>query len=383
MRVFDRDTGNLLRAIIRPRTTGSDETISELAAKIACWEDTIEAALQHGVLPKLYFEFARNNNAIHPEALERTRIEFERNAFHCLANTAELLAVLKAFEHAGIDAMPFKGVVLAASAYGDIVERTAGDLDVLVYYHDLPRAAQILKDRGYELKTKVRKDGSPATENYFEYHFERADDGMVLELRWRLELTQPRYTHDLGMEWAWPRRRTVNLAGSDVPNLDPVSCLLMLCMHGSKHVWSRLIWICDVAKLLESESGLDWDYAQREAKRVGLNRCLALGVLLARNVAGAPVPARVLRHFEADRTVRGLSNFLGEHVAEEPGMLPPGRIPYTVQLLSFRERAAIVLSPSFLRPTDLDRAVVTLPKSLTPLYYFIRPFRILFDRSSR
>jgi len=64
---------------------------------------------------------------------------------------------------------------------------------------------------------------------------------MVLELRWRLELTQPRYRHNLGMDWVWPRRQTVNLAGVDVPNLDPERSLLMLCMHASKHAWSRLI----------------------------------------------------------------------------------------------------------------------------------------------
>ena len=81
----------------------------------------------------------------------------------------------------------------------------------------------------------------------------------------------------------------------------------MLCMHGSKHVWSRLIWICDVAKMLESEPDLDWDSALREAKRVGLWRCLALGVLLAHRVAGAQVPDEVLRRFEKDRTARKLA----------------------------------------------------------------------------
>ena len=68
------------------------------------------------------------------------------------------------FEKAGIAAMPFKGVVLGASAYGDMTARTAGDLDVLIYYRDLLRATQILKDRGYELKTKVLEDGSPEAE---------------------------------------------------------------------------------------------------------------------------------------------------------------------------------------------------------------------------
>ena len=383
MGVVDHDTANLLRTIVRPRVERCGETFAELAAKISCWEETIETARRHGISPVLYSELAANEPAIPREALNLARNEFERNAFHCLANAAELLEVLKAFEGAGIAAMPFKGVVLGASAYGDMTARTAGDLDLLIYYRDLMLATRILKSRGYELTTKVLEDGSPEAQNYFEYHFERAADGMVLELRWRLELTQPRYRRDLGMQWVWPRRRIVKLAGADVPSFDAISGLLMLCMHGSKHVWSRLIWICDVAKHLESEPNLDWTYAQREATRLGLWRCLALGVLLARRIAGAQVPPPVLRSFENDRTARKLADFLQKHVVEEPGRMPDGRVPYNVQILGFRERAYVVLSPTFLRPNARDRAVVKLPKALEPLYYVIRPFRVLLDRTGR
>ena len=383
MRALDRNTVNLLRAVVWPRAERRGSAVAELAAKITRWEDTIEGARQHGVLPTLYTELAANTTFISPEALELARIEFERNALHCLTNAAELLEVLNAFEKAGIAAMPFKGVVLGASAYGDMTARTAGDLDVLIYYRDLRSAAQILKDRGYELKTKVFEDGLPEAENNFEYHFERADDGMVLELRWKFELTQPRYRYDLGMDWVWPRRRTVKLVGADVPNFDAASALLMLCMHGSKHVWSRLVWICDVAKLLESEPGLDWGFAQREAKRVGLWRCLALGVLMAKDIAGARVPTEVLGSFEKNRATRRLADFLQKHTAEEPGRTPDGRVPYHIQILGFRDRVGVVLSPTFLRPNARDRAAVKLPKALALLYYLIRPFRILMDRSSR
>ncbi len=383
MRAPDHDSHNLLRAVVQLRAEGRGKTITELAAKVGCWEETIEDARLHGILPLLYSELAANEAVIPPGALELARSEFERNAFHCITNAAELLEVLSEFEKAGIAAMPFKGVVLGASVYGDMTARTAGDLDVLIYYRDLLRATRILKDRGYELKTKVLEDGSPEADHYFEYHFWRASDGMVLELRWRLELAQPRYRHDLGMNWVWPRRRTIKLAGADVPNFDAVSEILMLCMHGSKHVWSRLIWICDVAKLLESEPGLDWDTAQREAKRVGLWRCLALGTLLARRVAGAPVPPGVLRSFEQDRTARRLAEFLEGNVLDEPGSMPNGRVPYDIQLMGLRDRIGTVLSFKILRPTARDRAVVKLPKALDALYYLIRPFRLLIDRTGR
>jgi hypothetical protein len=138
-----------------------------------------------------------------------------------------------------------------------------------------------------------------------------------------------------------------------------------------------------VAKMLESEPGLDWSLAIREAKRLGLWHCLALGVLLAHSLAGAQVPPEALLSFERDRTARKLADFLQKHVLSEPGRVPDGRVPYEIQLLGFRERAGVMLSPTFLRPNERDRAVVRLPKALEPLYYVIRPFRMLWDRTGR
>ena len=97
----------------------------------------IEGAREHGILPILHSRLEEFPNCIPSEVLQRIRREFERNAFHCMTNTEELLQVLSAFEQARIVAMPFKGVVLGASAYGDMTMRTAGDLDLLIRYPDL------------------------------------------------------------------------------------------------------------------------------------------------------------------------------------------------------------------------------------------------------
>ncbi len=187
--------------------------------------------------------------------------------------------------------------MLAAAIHSDFTARTAGDLDLLIHYKHLLQATAILFARGYELLTEVCADGTPARSDSYEYHFERPSDGMVTELRWKLELTEPRFRHKLGLDWVWKRRRSATLAGAKVPVMSPEITLLMLCMHGSKHAWSRLIWICDVAQLITSSPELDWKQVVLEAKRSGLKRTLALGVLLAHRVAGATLPPAVLLRF--------------------------------------------------------------------------------------
>ncbi len=380
---MERESRELLLAVARWPANGDDKEFAEIVPRICDWDALIRVARKHRVLPRLFLRLANQSNAIPSTAIECMRAEYDRNVFHSLTNAAELIAVLREFNEQKIQAMPFKGVVLAASIYKDLSTRTAGDLDVLIFHRDLARATAALNQRGYELKTEVLADGSPATEDYYEYHFERGSDGMVIELRWRLELTQPKFRRNLGMDWVWPRRRTTNLAGAKVPDMEPAITLLVLCMHGSKHIWSRLIWICDVAHLLAANPELDWKDVLQEAKRNGLWQALGLGVLLARKVANAPVPERVLQNFESDSSVRALAEHISENIFDAPGSIPRSRVPYNIRLLGFSDRIRFFFSPSLFRPNELDRAAIALPRILDPLYYLVRPIRILRDRSSR
>lgn len=378
----DRESCELLRAIVR-RPEATAQRIDQLAGNVRDWDSLLELAREHRVLPIVFLRLADLGAAVPPAVKDHLRAEFDSNVVQNLANVAELIGLLKAFDREGIPAMPFKGVVLGASIYGDLTTRPAGDLDVLIHHRHLARATAVLLERGCELKTAIRTDGTPDAPFYYEYHFERPRDGMTIELRWRLELTQPRFRRHLGMDWVWPRRRIARLAGAEVPDLDPEIMLLVLCMHGSKHAWSRLIWICDVGQLLASFPELDWKEVTREAKRVGLWRTLVLGILLAHGVTGAAVPQAVLRRFESDAAACSLAQHIQENLFDAPGIPPMGLMPYNIQLLGFHDRVRLLLSLDVLRPGERDRAAIHLPSSLDFLYYLVRPVRLLWDRSAR
>ena len=379
----DLESSELLFAVARRFSGMDNEGIRRLALKIRDWESLLKMAGDHRMLPMLFLRLSEVAAAIPPAVLERLRAEYERNVFHGLANAAELIDVLKAFDRETIPAMPFKGVVLAASIYHDPTVRPAGDLDLLIRNRDLTQATAILLDRGYKLTRPVRTEGTPHPPDEYEYHFERATDGMVVELRWRLDLFRQRFRRNLGLDWVWPRRQTAMLAGAELPDMSPEIKLLMLCMHGSKHIWSRLIWICDIAQLLVSTPGLDWTVVVQEAKQSGLWRSLALGILLSHLVVGAPVPRLVLRRFELDRTACRLAEHVKKNLFDAPASTPMGRIPYNIQLLGFRDKTLLLLSGDLLRPNESDRALLPLPKALQAGYYLIRPFRILRDKSAR
>ena len=376
----DRESSELLRAIVRRRDDAA-QPIDRLAGNVRDWDSLVKKARQHRVLPMLFSRLADIGPAVPLATRELLRAEYHRNVVHNLANAAELISLLKLFDDLGIPAMPYKGVVLGASVYGDLTTRPAGDVDLLIHQRHLARAMAVLLERGYELRTPLHADGTQVYPNLCEYWFQRQRDGMVTELRWIL--TEPKFRCNLDMDWAWPERRTAMVAGAEVPNLSPEKTLLVLCMHGSKHAWSRLIWICDVAKLLAAFPGLDWNVVNQEAKRLGQRRTLALGVLLADRVAGASVPPAVLKGFESDATASSLARHFQEAVFDAPGSLPFDRLPYTFQLLEFRDRVRWIMSFDFLRPKEADRAAVHLPPSLEALYYLVRPLRMLWDKSAR
>lgn len=376
----DRSCRNLLLAAVPD--SGDPDEIRALAGAITDWNPLIDLALQHRVLPTLFLRMAEMQPYVPASALSRMQREYDRSVLHNLANAAELIAVLRQFNAEGIPAIPFKGIVLAASVYGDLQRRPGGDLDFLVREKDLVRSSEILRARGYELAPSVPANETPAETECHEYKFLRHADGMVLELRWRLDLN-PRFGRDLGFEWAWRYHSTADLAGASVPILNPQISLLVLCMHGCKHNWSRLAWVCDIAKLIAASPHLDWHLVLTQSKRLGLTRSVGLGILLAEKMFQAKVPHWVLGQFEADNTIRKLAHHFSENVLQNPGLTPEGRVPYGTQLLDFEDRLRMFLSWNFLQPGEKDRQMFGLPGWLHPLYYLLRPLRLLWDRSPR
>jgi hypothetical protein len=113
----------------------------------------------------------------------------------------------------------------------------------------------------------------------------------------------------------------------------------MLCTHGSKHAWTRLLWIIDVAHLIDHERDLNWDATIREARRLGLWHRLALGVLLTHHIADAEVAHRIRRQFELNSGCCLLARHFTENLFNAPGSIPEGLIPYNIHLLATRSLA--------------------------------------------
>lgn len=110
----------------------------------------------------------------------------------------ELLALLAG---QGIAALPYKGPVLAAYAYGDVGLRPFSDLDILVSAGDVLRAKEVLLAHGYRSLTP-RSDAdsdrkAEALPPGYAFALRSADDRVLVELHWKLTPSFPLVLEDL------------------------------------------------------------------------------------------------------------------------------------------------------------------------------------------
>jgi hypothetical protein len=157
--------------------------------------------------------------------------------------------------------------------------------------------------------------------------------------------------------------------------------LLALCHHGAKHAWERLGWVCDVAELLGAHSEIEWDRVIDRARALGAHRTLLLGLALAHELVGGPVPGRILRGVRNDGIVGSMAAGVRRELFRPPAQVPPLVGLLRESLFHLRvtqrpvDRARYVLLAA--APNARDWRAVRLPAPLGFLYYLVRPVRML------
>ena len=365
----------LLLAIARQALQSDPPALRDAAEEVEHWDDFLRLAQAHRMAPMAFWSLQGAETPVPATIRKCLADEYERNLCQSLLSATELLETLALFAQEQIPAMPFKGVALAAAAWRPPELRASGDLDLLIRREDLERASAILEERGF------RRALSPEKERH-ERVFLRQRDGAVVELRWVLDFVFGRYGRKPGFAWAWQGRCSARLNGVEIPAMSPEKTLILLGMHASKHVWSRLMWVCDVAQVIASAPDLDWLAADFEARSLGLWKPFALGILLAHRMTGFPVGCPLLSPIQRDRALQILADHFEKNLLITPGVGPAGHVPYNMRLLDFRDRMRWMFSGQILLPNERDRAAIPFSGPQL-LYYFVRPVRVLLDRSAR
>jgi len=347
------------------------------------WPFLIHKAHQHGSLSLLCWNLSNHCPEAVPEsAMGQLRSQFQANAQQNLALTRELLQLIRLLEEHDIGVMPYKGPVLAATLYGDLLLRQCSDLDILVRREDVPRATELLASRGFHPKRPLSVPEANYLRDEYARSFVRTEDRMVLELHWTI---RPRYcAFRIDPARFWARHQWTSVAGTRVRTLAPEDLLLILCVHASWHLWGRLQWISDIAEMVRAHPDLDWPRLLAQTQALGSRRMLLLGLLLASSLLDAPLPTLVIEQIQADPAVASLATFVCDRLLHETGDRPRSetKMAERAYLLRMRERwpdrlgYCLHLARDVVPPSQHERAALRLPPLLSPLYYLMRPFRL-------
>jgi Uncharacterised nucleotidyltransferase len=223
--------------------------------------------------------------ALSPAFTDRLRSQLIRT----LALMGELFRVADLLRRSGIESLTVKGPVLAYRAYADAAGRPYVDIDLLLRHADLPRAAGLLVEAGYESRIPLKAIRAGKTPG--EYLFRRPGKQAVVELH--TERTLRHFPRPLPIERFFERRTTVTLEGREVPALSAEDEFVLISMHGAKHFWERLMWVRDIAAVVDRHPQLEWSRIRRSAAEVGGERMVRLALLLAERALGVPVPAEM------------------------------------------------------------------------------------------
>jgi hypothetical protein len=342
-------------------------------------------ARRHSVLSLLYLQLNRVAPASVPlHELNRLRDYYQTNAGRNLFLTGELGRILKDFEAAGIEAIPYKGPALAISAYGKLDLRRFVDLDIMVRKADVLRAKEVLVAQGYRCGTAwTNAQQSLLLRSQHNLTLSRDVGRMIVELHW--EVAPELFATSFQAEQLWERLEPIKLNGFAVRTLSAEDLFLSLCVHGSKHLWTRLAWICDLAEILKTRTDLDWGILNSQAQFTGTERMMYLGLYLANCLFDAPLPDELQSKVLSAPTIASLAQEVSVALFDgtEPA-LPSLRQNFEFNIrLRATWRSRVQYCRFLFKPTDGDLEVVNLPGSLTFAYYIMRPFRLLRDRERR
>jgi hypothetical protein len=361
------------------------ERIADWDLSALDWSEVLRLAEHHGVLPLAARNLTEHARGLPPEIERSLRSAYEANLRRSLWFSAELARILQHFERRQLRAVPYKGPVLAQSAYGDLGLRNFSDLDFLISPADFEQAQQDLAEIGYRPSAVLTPDLAPAVERFclrtgYERSFDSAAGKNLVELQWAL--LPYFYGVDLSVDDLLARAGRTVVGGREVPCLSPEDSLLVLCLHAAKHLWTRLIWLADIAETLRCQSRrqtIDYALVFSQARALGIARILGISFWLVKNVLRAELPEPAEEMIAADPRVPALG-------AEFAARLARGAAydfestEYFRLILKLRERRGDrwrYLWRLASTPSLGDVAAVRLPEALFPLYRVVRIGRLL------
>jgi hypothetical protein len=351
--------------------------LTKIAKSQVDWTLLFQFANENGLLPLLCEHLLTNFSAVPPETVAQYREANRRNALRTLFLSAELLRITESLRQRQIPAVPYKGPVLAQLAYANAQLRQFDDLDIVVSQESIALIYDEMENLGYEARfardrflTGRRKD-IPG-----EYVFLHKVNRAIVEFH--TESTLRHFPRPPNLDAMFRRSIAIPLNGRSVCTFAPADMLLMLCVHGAKDFWSRLIWVADLAALVEGMAASEWQQLFVEAKKYDAQRMVRLGLFLANATFKSEFPAVVWEEVKRDPVAVRIGQGLRDQLLGQK-KTPDGitwRSLYRIRMVPPWWRGVCCWLRLSTAPAEEDWSMTADRARSRAAYGFLRPLRL-------
>lgn len=353
-----------------------------LCEQIDDWTDFAARAAEYFVAPLCLHHLGQLDDGMH---LQQGRAALRRQAMPMTLQTLRLAALQRQFIEnivlpLDVAFAVIKGRALAARYYLNAGLRFARDLDVLLPVERIPELVIAAQKEGYLVYPERRTlsiDEAHILSRQSRVVSLIGPQGVLIEVHAQLDKAGFLLDHRSMLD----RAQSISIDGVKTGVLTTRDHFVYICLHHTKHFWSRLNWLADMDALIKAPD-FDEAAAMDLARDRGVEQTVAACIGFYRaceaedpweHAAGDP---RVLDLLRACLVI------LNQGALEEFAMRPD-RLSLDFNFdwqfpNGFDRRERWHASLAACRPSLADYHALPLPHAWHWLYFAIRPVRLLF-----
>jgi hypothetical protein len=334
---------------------------------------------------KTYNEFCNCHSEYHkiPDSIiDRLRIIYFSNAVRNEYLLQELVSINELLNENNIEVINWKGPALALQAYGDLSLRRFQDLDIWIKYNDFEKTREILTKNGFK---DCLEDIKEANLNCRGEYFHPIKKYMI---EFDCYMLFAKVKIEYKYKESFDNASILALNSHSIKSFSTIENLFFVCFHGMKHYWKRQIWLTDAVALFEATT----EDVLKELDSFYQKDIIIFTLYLGYTKLNLDVPEEIHKRFDiraykkelkALVKFRHCKYFINYYQTKLIYRLIKGdeNKKNLKKMLKYYRPYKILFR--LMLPSQTDYNFMKLPKLLYPLYFAIRPLRVIKKKLSK
>jgi Uncharacterised nucleotidyltransferase len=359
-------------------TASPNELKEYLAGNKIDWPCFEQIITSHQVRPLIYKVLAAHPSGVDTAFLETLRTNCYRIATGNLGKLEEVKRLSLLLSNGGVMVAPYKGVVLSQLLFDDFISRETVDIDLIIDPADFSKAYNILVADGYTPRYYDPAFEKQILRTSHELQFKKGE--LKIEIHWAA--TNPMMNIPLPNADLQQDMGSLQVLGTDVKVFSLRSHLLLLLVHhGVNDVWRTLRHVLDICLFLQKHrNDIDWKDFHAATIKYKIRHTTEMGFLITQQLFGIVIPEL----YRGGNTPGSIVNNLFTFPAIKKNKLTSENLSQQLFLRDSTSDKIKLLGAyisTAITPNIRDMEAYPLKRKWYGLYYFIKPFRILFRKN--